>query len=210
MVGVGHAQTMQVNIFAVDPCAIELTIADSNGSTIAQFTGELAANHSKSLTLDSPAKAFPQRGELHAAVTLQPTTTTPCQAQASVEVFVFPKTMAEYAALLDDDAVVILKARLDLRDDRLKLVCMEVHRPELTLDGRSDLRISLPLHHLTDGKVDGLKRLLLEHPGDSPVFLHVGDKLLALPSEFNVDSRRGLVGELRGRPAEEEDDSSPK
>ena len=45
--------------------------------------------------------------------------------------------------------------------------------------------------------MDGLKRLLAEHPGDSPVFLHVGEKVLRLPPEFNVDSRRGLVGELR-------------
>jgi len=67
----------------------------------------------------------------------------------------------------------------------------------LAVDGTTDLRISLPLNSLTDRKVDGLKRLLSEHPGDSPVFLHVGDKVLRLPSEFNVDSRRGLVGELR-------------
>jgi DNA polymerase-3 subunit alpha len=45
--------------------------------------------------------------------------------------------------------------------------------------------------------VDRLKRLLREHPGDSPVFLHVGDTVLRLPPEFNVDSRRGLIGELR-------------
>ncbi|HEV3366345.1 MAG TPA: OB-fold nucleic acid binding domain-containing protein, partial [Acidimicrobiales bacterium] len=116
---------------------------------------------------------------------------------ASIEVFVFPKSMSDYGALLDDDAIVVLKGRVDLRDDRLKLVCMEIQRPELSVDGSTDLRISLPLNALTDRLVDGLKRLLREHPGDSPVFLHVGEKVLRLPSEFNVDSRRGLVGELR-------------
>jgi len=29
------------------------------------------------------------------------------------------------------------------------------------------------------------------------VLLHVGDKVLRLPSEFNVDCSRGLTGELR-------------
>jgi DNA polymerase-3 subunit alpha len=116
---------------------------------------------------------------------------------ASIEVFVFPKCMADYGALLDDDAVVVIRGRVDLRDDRLKLVCMEVQRPELTVEGGGDLRISLPLNSLTDRVVDRLKRLLREHPGDSPVFLHVGDTVLRLPPEFNVDSRRGLVGELR-------------
>jgi DNA polymerase-3 subunit alpha len=116
---------------------------------------------------------------------------------ASIEVFVFPKCMADYGALLDDDVLVVIRGRVDLRDDRLKLVCMEVQRPELTVEGGGDLRISLPLNSLTDQVVDRLKRLLREHPGDAPVFLHVGDTVLRLPPEFNVDSRRGLVGELR-------------
>jgi len=135
-------------------------------------------------------RRYTKKGDLMAQFVLE-------DLNASIEVFVFPKSMADYGALLDDDAVVVLKARVDLRDDRLKLVCMEVQRPVLAVDGISELRISLPLHRLTDSLVDGLKRLLREHPGDSPVHLHVGEKVLRLPSEFNVDSRRGLVGELR-------------
>ncbi len=102
---------------------------------------------------------------------------------ASIEVFVFPKCMADYGALLDDDVVVVVKGRVDLRDDQLKLVCMEVQRPELAAEGGGDLRISLPLNSLTDRLVDGLKRLLADHPGDSPVFLHVGDTVLRLPPD---------------------------
>jgi DNA polymerase-3 subunit alpha len=135
-------------------------------------------------------RRYTKKGDLMATFVLE-------DLNASIEVFVFPKSMADYGAMLDDDAIVVLKGRVDLRDDRLKLVCMEVQRPELAVDGCVDLRISLPLHRLTDRLVDGLKRLLREHPGDSPVFLHVGEKVLRLPSEFNVDSRRGLVGELR-------------
>jgi DNA polymerase-3 subunit alpha len=135
-------------------------------------------------------RRYTKKGDLMATFVLE-------DLNASIEVFVFPKTMIDYGALLDDDAVVVLKGRVDLRDDRLKLVCMEVKRPELAADGLADLRISLPLSTLTDRTVDGLKRLLREHPGDSPVYLHVGDKILRLPPEFNVDSRRGLVGELR-------------
>jgi len=135
-------------------------------------------------------RRYTKKGDLMATFVLE-------DLNASIEVFVFPKSMADYGALLDDDAIVVLKGRVDLRDDRLKLVCMEVQRPELAVEGCVDLRISLPLHRLTDRLVDGLKRLLREHPGDSPVFLHVGEKVLRLPPEFNVDSRRGLVGELR-------------
>ena len=116
---------------------------------------------------------------------------------ASIEVFVFPKTMAEYGALLDDDAIVVVKGRLDMRDDGSSWSAWRSQRPELVADGLRDLRISLPLGTLTDRTVDDLKRLLSEHPGHSPVLLHVGEKVLRLPSEFNVDASRGLMGELR-------------
>ena len=136
------------------------------------------------------SRRYTKKGELMATFVLE-------DLNASIEVFVFPKAMADYGALLDDDALVLIKARVDMRDDRLKLVCMEVQRPELSVDGSTDLRITLPLNTLTDRTVERLKSLLAEHPGDSPVFLHAGDKVLRLPPEFNVDSRRGLIGELR-------------
>jgi DNA polymerase-3 subunit alpha len=135
-------------------------------------------------------RRYTKKGDLMATFVLE-------DLNASIEAFVFPKTMADYGALLDDDAIVVVKARLDMRDERLKLVCMEVSRPELVADGLRDLRISLPLGTLTDRTVDDLKRLLSEHPGHSPVLLHVGEKVLRLPSEFNVDASRGLMGELR-------------
>ncbi len=135
-------------------------------------------------------RRYTKKGDLMATFVLE-------DLNASIEVFVFPKSMADYGALLDDDAIVVLKSRVDLRDDRLKLICMEVKRPELAATGTGELRISLPLNALTDTVVESLKRLLSEHPGDSPVFLHVGEKVLRLPAEFNVDSTRGLIGELR-------------
>ena len=135
-------------------------------------------------------RRYTKKGDLMANFVLE-------DLQATVDVFVFPKTMSEYGALLDDDAVVVVKGRVDMRDDRVKLVCMEIQRPELVVDGSSELRITLPLNSLTDTTVEQLKRLLAEHPGESPVLLHVGEKTIRLPSAFNVDSHHGLIGELR-------------
>ena len=46
--------------------------------------------------------------------------------------------------------------------------------------------------------IDELKSLLTEHPGDSPVFLHIDDRqVVRLPAEFTVDTGKGLVAELR-------------
>jgi DNA polymerase-3 subunit alpha len=135
------------------------------------------------------AKKYTKKGELMANFVLE-------DLEAAIEVWVFPRTMQEYGALLQDDAVVCIKGRLDLREDQAKFVCMEVRRPELVLDG-GDLEIAVPVHALTESKVNELKRVLSGHPGAQGVVLRVGDKRLRLPAEFRVDGRNGLVGELR-------------
>jgi DNA polymerase-3 subunit alpha len=117
--------------------------------------------------------------------------------QASMDVFVFPRVMAEHGALLENDAVVVLRARLDLREEQPQLICMEIRRPVLESGQAESLRIGLPLSALSDTKVSRLKEVLHEHPGDSAVLLEVGTKVIRLPPEFNVDCRNGLMGELR-------------
>ncbi|HXZ62489.1 MAG TPA: OB-fold nucleic acid binding domain-containing protein, partial [Acidimicrobiales bacterium] len=134
-------------------------------------------------------RSYTKKGDLMARFVLE-------DLQAAMEVFVFPKTMAEYGAWIENDAVIVVKGRLDTRDEEPKIVCMEVSRPVLER-GDANLHITLPLGVLTDAKVDGLKQVLSGHPGSSPVLLHVGEKVLRLPPEFNVDCRNGLVGELK-------------
>jgi DNA polymerase-3 subunit alpha len=134
-------------------------------------------------------RSYTKKGDLMARFVLE-------DLQAAMEVFVFPKTMAEYGALIENDAILVVRGRLDQREEEPKIVCMEVSRPILER-GTEDLHITLPLGVLTDAKVDGLKDVLSGHPGQSPVLLHVGAKVLRLPPEFNVDCRNGLVGELK-------------
>ncbi len=134
-------------------------------------------------------RSYTKKGDLMARFVLE-------DLQAAMEVFVFPKTMAEYGALIENDAILVVRGRLDVREEEPKIVCMEVSRPILER-GQEDLHITLPLGVLTDAKVDGLKNVLSGHPGQSPVLLHVGAKVLRLPPEFNVDCRNGLVGELK-------------
>ncbi len=116
---------------------------------------------------------------------------------AAIEVMVFPKTMADQGHKLVDDAVVCVKGRLDNRDDDPKLIAMEITPIELVHDGGIPLRINVPPSLLDEAMVERLKVLLAEHPGDSPVFLHVGSKVLRLPAACNVDPARGLLGELK-------------
>ncbi len=134
-------------------------------------------------------RTYTKKGDLMARFVLE-------DLQAAMEVFVFPKTMADYGALIENDAILVVRGRLDTREEEPKIVCMEVSRPLLER-GEEDLHISLPLGVLTDTTVVGLKEILSGHPGASSVLLHVGAKVLRLAPEFNVDCRNGLVGELK-------------
>ena len=132
-------------------------------------------------------RSYTKKGDLMARFVLE-------DLQAAMEVFVFPKTMAEYGALIENDAILVVRGRLDTREDEPKIVCMEVTRPFLER-GEEDLHITLPLGVLTDAKVDGLKDVLSGHPGPSPVLLHVGAKVLRLPARV----QRRLPQRPRGR-----------
>ncbi len=134
-------------------------------------------------------RTYTKKGDLMARFVLE-------DLQAAMEVFVFPRTMADFGALIENDAILVVRGRLDSREEEPKIVCMEVSRPLLER-GEEDLHVSLPLGVLTDATVGGLKEVLSGHPGPSSVLLHLGDKVLRLPPEFNVDCRNGLVGELK-------------
>jgi DNA polymerase-3 subunit alpha len=137
-------------------------------------------------------KKWTRRGDLMAVFDLE-------DLEGSIEVMVFPKTMTEHGHKLADDAVVLLRGRLDTREDSPKLICMEVEVFDTSSIGVSKpVRIKLPLEQVSEAAIDELKTLLSSHPGDSEVFLHLGDRhVLSLPAEFSVDPAGGLVAEIR-------------
>jgi DNA polymerase-3 subunit alpha len=117
--------------------------------------------------------------------------------QDAVEVTMFPRTMVEHGYKLSDDTIVILKARVDKRDEAAKLICMEVTVFETPSTDTPALRVNISPTWLSDARIVQLKQVLDDNPGDSPVFLHLGDgKVLRLPDDHRVDLARA-VGELR-------------
>jgi DNA polymerase-3 subunit alpha len=117
--------------------------------------------------------------------------------ESSVPCWVFPRTMQEQGWALADDAIVVVKGRLDLREDEVKLVAMELSRPELTFGDDSPLEVKLPMSALSDTVVEELKHLFVTHPGTRAVVLHVGSKRLRLGHQFAVDTSNGLHADLR-------------
>ncbi|WP_426572607.1 DNA polymerase III subunit alpha [Aquihabitans sp. McL0605] len=117
--------------------------------------------------------------------------------QSSIEVMVFPKTMSDIGHKLADDAVIVLKGRVDKRDDEAKFIAMDVEIFEGITDGAPPLRLKVSAARLDEQTVGDLKVLLERFPGESQVFLHLGDdKVLRLPDQFCVDASGGIVAEI--------------
>jgi DNA polymerase-3 subunit alpha len=141
--------------------------------------------------ITSLQRKWTRKGDLMAVFTLE-------DLAAAVEVMVFPKTMTEHGHKLADDAVVVVRGRVDKRDDTPKLIAQSVDVIEVTGEEQAEpLRLRVPLRLVSPTVVEQLKSVLSEHPGDSPVFLHLGERqVLRLPDLWRVDATNGLLGEI--------------
>jgi DNA polymerase-3 subunit alpha len=136
-------------------------------------------------------RKWTRRGDLMAVFTLE-------DLRAAAEVMVFPRTMTEHGHKLADDAIVIVRGRVDTRDDAPKLIAQSIDVVEVATIHVEPLRLRVPPQLLSEDKVAHLRRLLADHPGESPVFLQLGERrVVRLPERWNVDATNGLVGQLR-------------
>ena len=138
------------------------------------------------------AKKWTRRGDLMATFDLE-------DLGGTIEIMVFPKTMADHGHKLADDTIVLVRGRIDRREDLPKVICQDVEVLETTqLDQARPVRVQLPMNRVYEETIEELKELLATHPGDSEVYLHLGDRqVLRLPDDFSVDPASGLVAEIR-------------
>ena len=118
--------------------------------------------------------------------------------EANIEVTLFPRTLQEHGHKLVDDLVVAVRGRLDRRDEaRVNLICQGVDvLVGLESGAAPTITLRLPATSLDELKIQRLKRILRDHPGDSAVMLDLGTQVLRLADDFRVDVDHS-VGELR-------------
>ena len=64
-------------------------------------------------------RKYTKKGDLMAVFILE-------DLQSSIEVMVFPRTMRDVGHLLEEDSVIVLKGRVDSRDDQPKLIAQKI------------------------------------------------------------------------------------
>ncbi len=141
--------------------------------------------------ITSLQRKWTKKGDLMAVFVLE-------DLQGSVEVMIFPKTMAQIGHLLVEDAVVVTTGRVDKRDETAKFIPRELELFEPVVDENPPLRLHLPPARLDDDTIDRLRELFGDFVGESEVHILLGDKqVLRLSDDHLVDTKSGLIGELR-------------
>ena len=137
-------------------------------------------------------KKWTRKGDLMAIFELE-------DLEGSIEVMVFPRTMIEHGHKLIDDAIVVVRGRLDKKDDIDKFIAQELEIFDASSMAPSQpLRLRLPTNAQDPGTLNSLKSLLENHRGQSDVFLHLdGKQIVRLPETYRVETGKGLVAEVR-------------
>ena len=116
--------------------------------------------------------------------------------EGSVEVTLFPKAMVEAGDALAEDAVVLVRGRPDRRGEgetaflASELVPLDLRR------GPAPLWLNVERVDMDEDWLVSFEKMLAENPGDAPVHLRVGDRLVQLPESRWVDAG-ALAGPLR-------------
>ncbi|TFV60701.1 DNA polymerase III subunit alpha [Mycobacterium sp. PS03-16] len=119
-----------------------------------------------------------------------------------IEVLFFPQTYSLFGGEIADDVVVLVKAKVAARDDRIALIAHELVVPDFS-SAQADrpLAVSLPTRQCTVDKVSALKQVLANHPGTSQVHLRLisGERIttLELDQSLRVTPSSALMGDLK-------------
>jgi DNA polymerase-3 subunit alpha len=119
----------------------------------------------------------------------------------AIEVLFFPQTYQLYATSIAEDAVVVVKGKVDRRDDVPKLIAMDLTIPDLSVDDSGPFVVSMPVARCVPPVVERLREVLVTHPGPTEVHLklrgHERTTVVRLDDKLRVATSPALIGDLK-------------
>jgi DNA polymerase-3 subunit alpha len=137
------------------------------------------------------ARKYTKRGDQMAVFVLE-------DLESSIEVTVFPKTLTDVSHLLTEDAIIAVRGRIDRKDDaRVGVMAQKVEVLENLGKGPRMVKMMLSASAIDEATITRLKSILVEFPGDAPVYLDMGaGNVIQLGDGFNVNVEKA-IGDLR-------------
>jgi DNA polymerase-3 subunit alpha len=177
---------------------LEPLLATMTDRPIAALADESAVPSGAVVTIaglaSNVARRITKKGATWATVTLE-------DLEGSVEVMVFPTTYGDVGAHLAQDAVLLVRGKVDRRDEGLQIIASDVSVPDLSEAHVGPVVLALPATRCTPGLVTSLREILASHPGTTEVQLRLESRgrvtVMRLDDGFRVAPSPALMGDLK-------------
>ncbi|OJF13267.1 DNA polymerase III subunit alpha [Couchioplanes caeruleus] len=150
---------------------LEQVLANAADTTIAALNEEGSVPDGQVVTLagilTGVQRRITKQGRAWASATLE-------DLAGGVEALFFPNTYEVIGQYIAEDAIVVVKGRVDRRDDTPRIMAMDMSMPDVTHNPDSKpITLTMPITRCTPPLVSELKEILVSHPGDSEVHVHL-------------------------------------
>jgi DNA polymerase-3 subunit alpha len=176
---------------------VEHLLAQAADCSIAQLIDDRADGSIVTIggLITSVQRKVTRNGDNWAIVTIE-------DLDGGVEVQVYPKSYQQLAMQLTEDRVVLMKLRVDRREDAPRFIGMDVTVPDLNVDApRGPVVVRMPASRCVPPVVERLKQVLRTHPGITDVHLQLetvgSSKVLRVGDSFRVTPTPALFGDLK-------------
>ena len=118
-----------------------------------------------------------------------------------IDIMMLGRTYQEFGAGVHTDQVLVIKGRVNVRDDGLNIQAMSMFPPEIssTTAQQGPLKLMLAETRATSTVIAELKEIFLRHPGDSEVHMTLtrsgSERIFELPDRVLVS--HDLFGEIK-------------
>ena len=179
---------------------VESLLASLSDRPISAISGdELHGNHGDEVMtiaglITSIQRKVTKQGASWAIVTLE-------DLSGAIDVRAFSNTYNQYATMMGEDVIVLVKGRVDRREEVPKFILMEMSLPDLHQERKGPLVITLPLARCTPPVVERMKEVLRSHPGTTDVHLRLEsateNTLLTIDEGLKVSATASLSADLK-------------
>ncbi|MEO7746037.1 MAG: DNA polymerase III subunit alpha [Actinomycetota bacterium] len=177
---------------------VEHVLSGASDCSIAQLMADESRPEGSSVTIagmiSGLARKMTKNGNPWAIATVE-------DLEGSVEVMFFPQTYQTVSTILAEDLIVVVRGRVNRRDDVPSLAAQELTVPDISEGPRGPVVIALPLVRCTPPVAERLKDVLATHPGVTEVHLRLTQSgkstVMRLDDRLRVTASPALFGDLK-------------
>jgi DNA polymerase III subunit alpha len=177
---------------------IEHVLSQHADTSIASLTAEDGKPEGSNVTIAGLITGLSvkrtKKGDLWAIVTVE-------DLEGAIECLFFPSAYMTVSTMLTHDAVVVVKGRVNRRDDTPTIYASDLVLPDISEGPRGPVVVTIDSNRATTDKIEELKSVLSSHPGSTEVRVRLSQPgrsvLMRLEDAYRVNATESLFGDLK-------------